>query len=84
MNLVCCYLLAAVVSITASEVQKLYNLPEEHMGAFFRDNPEAARSCQEEHGCPYKVSRKNAAEFKSKIAGFLYSFHTLHKRHSTQ
>uniref|UniRef100_A0A224YNT3 EGF domain-specific O-linked N-acetylglucosamine transferase n=1 Tax=Rhipicephalus zambeziensis TaxID=60191 RepID=A0A224YNT3_9ACAR len=54
MNLVRCYLLAAVVSITTSEVQKLYNLPEEHMGAFFRDNPEAARSCQEEPGCPYK------------------------------
>ncbi|XP_075738861.1 EGF domain-specific O-linked N-acetylglucosamine transferase isoform X3 [Rhipicephalus microplus] len=54
MNLVCSYLLATLVSSTASEVQKLYNLPEEHMGAFFRNNPEAAHSCMEEPGCPYK------------------------------
>ncbi|XP_075526515.1 EGF domain-specific O-linked N-acetylglucosamine transferase-like isoform X4 [Dermacentor variabilis] len=61
MRLACCYFVAATATIAAyylPEVcgQKPYNvrLPEEHMGMFFHNSPEAARSCREEPACPHK------------------------------
>ncbi|XP_050033230.1 EGF domain-specific O-linked N-acetylglucosamine transferase-like isoform X2 [Dermacentor andersoni] len=57
----CCYFMAATATIAAyylPEVcgQKPYDvrLPEEHMGMFFHNSPEAARSCREEPACPHK------------------------------
>ncbi|XP_077497353.1 EGF-domain O-GlcNAc transferase isoform X1 [Amblyomma americanum] len=54
------FLVAAVAAIAASESpgssRKLHDarLPDEHMGPFFRNNPDAARRCQEDASCPYK------------------------------
>lgn len=57
----CCYFVAATATVAAYyslEVccQKPYDvrLPEEHVGMFFRNNLEAARSCQDEPACRYK------------------------------
>ncbi|KAK8787103.1 hypothetical protein V5799_023118 [Amblyomma americanum] len=54
------FLVAAVAAIAASEspgsCRKLHDvrLPDEHMGPFFRNNPDAARRCQEDASCPFK------------------------------
>lgn len=54
-------MVAATVLNLAGSCRKPYDvqLPDEHMGPYFRSHPAAARSCQEDASCPYQRLLEN-------------------------